>query len=555
MHSSTTQSFAEDVTIEDRVVKSTVQDLKIPHVDFAEFLRNAWNEEPDATALVDAPTGQRYSGRQLLENCERIAAGFQALGLERGDTVAFASANSVDLVMAFIAAVFAGAKITCVKTVFNEREMTRVLKITKPSVVYCEMESAEKIQEVCQNIPSVKALVAAGEREGMANMATLKKTPRNAFKRPAPADPEDVVIVFHSSGSTGLPKAGLISHRNIIAELVTFGYKNEGFSKGDIFLCYLPLMHAAPMWLLFTMLTHHVQVVLVSAKDLAQVLMPIPKYKVTTLVLYPTHGLHIVQRGLPPPLDVSSLRAVFIAGSSIPQQVLRQLGELFRGCLIIHGYGLTEACCAIAHTRGQCHDFKTAGIPMPHVNIKVVDIDTGKKLGPEECGEICVKGPTCFKGYLDAPEATAHVFDDEGYVRTGDTGYYTSRGELYVLDRIKEIIRCMDQQVAPAELEELLQEHPDVMQAAVAGVPHPEYLEAARAFVVLDGGRRPATEEEKETKKEALVNYIKGLVAPHKQLHGGIEFVDAIPQTETGKPHRRQLRDEYLQREGAKTAS
>lgn len=113
----------------------------------------------------------------------------------------------------------------------------------------------------------------------------------------------------------------------------------------------------------------------------------------------------------------------------------------------------------------------------------------------------------------------------------------------------------MDQQVAPAELEELLQEHPDVMQAAVAGVPHPEYLEAARAFVVLEGGRRPATEEEKETKKEALVNYIKGLVAPHKQLHGGIEFVDAIPQTETGKPHRRQLRDEYLQREGAKTAS
>ncbi|KAL3189813.1 hypothetical protein MRX96_020838 [Rhipicephalus microplus] len=156
-------------------------------------------------------------------------------------------------------------------------------------------------RKVCQNIPSVKALVAAGERNGMANIATLKETPRNAFKRPAPADPGDVAIVFHSSGSTGLPKAGLISHRNFIAELVTFGYKNEGLRKGDIFLAYLPLMHAAPMWLLFTMLTHHVQVVLVAAKDLAQVLMPIPKYKVTTLVLYPTHGLHIVQRGLPPP--------------------------------------------------------------------------------------------------------------------------------------------------------------------------------------------------------------------------------------------------------------
>ncbi|XP_037583086.1 uncharacterized protein LOC119466640 [Dermacentor silvarum] len=553
MAQESTQGFAEDVTIEDRVVKSTVQDLEIPDGDFAAFLLNVWNKEPDATALIDAATGHRYTGMEIVDACERIAAGFQAIGLEPGDTVAFASVNSIDLVMAFIAAIFAGAKITCVKTAFNEREMTRVLMTTKPSVIYCDMESADKVQDVCQHVPSVKALVTAGEREGMANIAKLRETPRNLFKRPVPADPEDVVIVFHSSGSTGLPKAGLISHRNFIAELVTFGYKNEGFGKGDIFLGYLPLMHAAPLWLLFTMLTHHVQLVLVAAKDLGSVLAPIAKYKVTTLILYPTHGLHIVQRGLPPTLDVSSLRAVYIAGSSIPQQVLRQLGQVFQGCLIIHGYGLTEACCAIAHTRGQCHDFKTAGIPMPYVSIKVVDVHTGKKLGPEECGEICVKGPTCFKGYLDAPEATASVFDDEGFVRTGDTGYYTSRGELYVLDRIKDIVRCMDQQVAPAELEELLQEHPDVTQAAVAGVPHPEYGEAPRAFVVLEEGQRPATKQEEEAKKAALAAYMKGLVAPHKQLHGGIEFVDAIPQTETGKPHRRQLRDTYLQRKEAAT--
>ncbi|XP_077497279.1 uncharacterized protein LOC144107920 isoform X1 [Amblyomma americanum] len=536
--------FAEDVVIEDRVVKSTVQDLEIPNVDFATFLRDTCENEPDATALIDASTGRRYTGAELKSTCESIAAGFQQMGLVPGDMVAFVSANSVDLVMAFIATIFAGAKIVCAKTTYNEREMTRLLKMTKPTVVYCDMQNVEKVKAISKDVPSVKAVVTTGDCEGTANFAALKETGRHQFERPAPADPQDVLIVFLSSGSTGLPKPGLITHYNFIAELVTFGYKNEGLRKGDVFLAYLPLMHSGPIWVLFTALTHHLQVVMLAATDLASLLAPIIKYKVTTLVLYPTHGQHLVQRGLPASLDVSSVQYIFIAGSSIPPQILRQLAQLFSKCIIIHGYGLTEVCCAVTHTRGMCPDFKTAGIPMPYVSIKVADVETGEKMGPGECGEICIKGPTCFKGYLDNPEATAAVFDGEGFVRTGDTGYYTARGELYMLDRLKDLIKCMDQQVAPAELEELLQEHPDVAQAAVTGVPHAEYGEAPIAFVVLKS--QPATEDERRAKTLALTAYIKSLVAPHKQLHGGVQLVDAIPQTETGKPHRRQLREAHM---------
>ncbi|XP_077495388.1 luciferin 4-monooxygenase-like isoform X2 [Amblyomma americanum] len=545
----TTGDFDEDVVIEDRVVKSTIQDLDIPRVDFATFLKNAWQKEPDMTAVIDAASGQRYTGADLEDACECISAGLQELGFEPGDMMAFVSANSVDLVQAFAAAIFAGSKIVCVKTGFNEREMTRLLKMTNPSVVYCDMANAEKTKQVCKNVPSVKALVVSGEYDGMVSFAKLKDTPRSQFQPPAAADPEDVLLVFQTSGSTGLPKAGLISHRNFIAELITFGYKNQGFHKGSVYLAYLPLMHASPLWLLFTMLTHHVESVVVAPTDLCAVLAPIPKYRVTTLILYPTHGQLIAQRGVPPSLDVSSVEAVYIGGSCVAPKVLRGLCQTFRGCIVVFGYGLTEVCCAISHTRGMCHDFKTVGIPMPYVSVKVVDVETSEKLGPGECGEICIKGPTCFKGYLDNPEATAAVFDEEGFVKSGDTGYYSARGELYVLDRIKDLIKCMDQQVAPAELEELLQEHPDVAQAAVAGVPHPEYGEAPLAFVVLD--RRPETEDDERVKKVAITGYIKDLVAPHKQLHGGVEFVDHIPQTETGKPHRRELRDSYLQKKEA----
>ncbi|XP_077495363.1 uncharacterized protein LOC144106427 [Amblyomma americanum] len=541
--------FAEDVVIEDRVVKSTVQDLEIPNVDFATFLKDAWRKEPDTTAVIDAATGKRYNATDLEDSCERIAAGLQGLGLKPGDTMAFVSANSVDLVEAFIAAIFAGAKIVCVKTGFNEWEMTRLLKMTNPSVVYCDLANVQKTKQVCKNVPSVKALVVSGDNDGMVSFSKLKETRRSQFETPAPADPEDVLLVFQTSGSTGLPKAALIRHRNFIAELVTFGYKNQGFCKGVICLAYLPLMHASPIWLIFTMLTHHVEVVLAAPTDLSAVLAPIPKYKVTTLVTYPTHGQLITQRGVPPSLDVSSVRAVYIGGSCVAPKVLRGLCQIFRGCIVVYGYGLTEVCCAIAHTRGTCRDFKTIGIPMPYVSVKVVHIETGEKLGPGECGEICIKGPTCFKGYLDNPEATAAVFDEEGFVKSGDTGYYSPRGDLYVLDRIKDLIKCMDQQVAPAELEELLHDHPDVSQAAVAGVPHPDYGEVPLAFVVLN--RRPATETEARAMKAAIADYIKDLVAPHKQLHGGVEFVDNIPQTETGKPHRRQLKDSYLQNQEA----
>ncbi|KAH9364199.1 hypothetical protein HPB48_011243 [Haemaphysalis longicornis] len=510
---------------------------------------------------IDAASGERITYADLEETCERIAAGFQDLGLQPGDTMAFISANSMDLVMAFIAAIFAGVKIACAKTTFNEREIEPVLNMTKPSVVFCDIFSAQKVRQACQGVTSVKVLVTTGDCDGMVNFAKLKDTPQSRFERAQNTSPGDIFTVFQSSGSTGLPKGVLITHRNFVAQLVTFGYKNAGVRNSKVFLLYLPVMHAGPFWLLFTMLTHHVELVLLAASDLASVLLPIAKYKVNNVVLYPTHGHHIAQRGLPPSLDISSMRYVFIAGSSIPPQVMRALANLFKDCKIVHGYGLTEGCCGVAYTRDTCYDFKTSGTPMPYVHIKVIDVDTGEKLNPGQYGEICIKGPACFQGYLGMPVATAAAFDNEGFVKTGkhlisglslpfrgDTGYYTARGELYVLDRIKDLIKCKDLQVAPTELEELLQEHPDVAQSAVTGVPHPEYGEAPRAFLVLNEEAGLADEGSLKKKRQEITEYIKGLVADHKQLHGGVEFVDAIPQTETGKPHRRNLRDAYVLR-------
>ncbi|XP_077544724.1 uncharacterized protein LOC144157881 [Haemaphysalis longicornis] len=549
-----THDMAEDVVIEDLVLKSSVQDLPIPNVDFATFIRNRLREHPGATALIDAATGQRYTNGDVETIAESVAAGLQELGLQPGDTVCFVSQNTADVIIAFIAASFAGAKTTFVKTTSTEKETERILSMTKPTVIFCDVESAATVDLACNNAASVKVRVTTGLYDGMVDFSKLKETPRSKYKQPPCASPQDVFTVFMSSGTTGLPKAALLTHYNFIAEIVTFGYKNPGVQKGHVFLAYLPVMHASSFWLCFLMMSHFVEIIIMASMDLSSVLPNIEKYKVSTIVLYPTHVMHMVQKGLPPSLDISSLRHVFIAGSATPPQILRGLAKLLPGIIIHHGYGLTEVCCAISYARKTCHDFKTVGTPIPGVSIKVVDVDTRKKLGPGQCGEICIRGPSCFKGYLDNADATAEMYDSEGYLKSGDTGYYSSRGELYVLDRIKFLIKCMDLQVAPAELEELLQDHADVVQAAVVGVPHSDYGEAPRAFIVLKADAQPKTTHEREAKRQEFVTNIENHVAVHKRLHGGVEFVDVIPQIPPGKPNRRQLREAFLSKTGTEVS-
>ncbi|XP_077537644.1 luciferin 4-monooxygenase-like isoform X4 [Haemaphysalis longicornis] len=215
-------------------------------------------------------------------------------------------------------------------------------------------------------------------------------------------------------------------------------------------------------------------------------------------------------------------------------------------------YGMTELTACITYSTPRPDNFKSVGSPVVFTEMKVVDVDTGKVLGPLEQGEIYVKGPSAFRGYLRRPQETADIYED-GFVRTGDKGFYSPDGCFFVSGRLKELIKCMDQQVAPAELEELLATDPAVRQVVVAGVPHPEFGEAARAFVVLENYHRP-TGPNAEALEECLAARLRDLVVDklsfHKHLHGGVEFVDSIPQTSSGKDMRRELKQSYIERYG-----
>lgn len=209
---------------------------------------------------------------------------------------------------------------------------------------------------------------------------------------------------------------------------------------------------------------------------------------------------------------------------------------------------MTETSGGICISPPQLVDFRNTGKPMAFTQMKVVDPETRQTLGPCEVGEICVKGAFVFKGYHGRPVDTAAAMH-EGFLLTGDVGYYDNEGTFFITGRLKDMIKCMDQQVAPTEIEDVLSEDPGVQQVIVVGVPHPVFGEAARAFVVLKQRFHPS-EEETVIQSEAtrIAELVAGKLSYHKHLHGGVEFVDSIPETGTGKQLRRAVRDAYIQK-------
>lgn len=315
------------------------------------------------------------------------------------------------------------------------------------------------------------------------------------------------------------------------------------FTVIDAYIGMLPFSHPLGFCVFCTMLAFGAKTVALPTLGIERLLMAAQKHENSMLLLYPTYIRYLIEAPIPEKLDLSGVRAILIGGSTTPMMYLKKLSKIFPRANVVCGYGLTEVSAAAVYCRRPCDDSTCLGPPVPFLEMKVVDVTTNQVLGPKECGEIRMRGPTVFKAYLNLPEETVKAFDEQGFFRTGDTGYYTVDGHFHVAGRIKDLIKCMDQQVAPAELETLLLSHPDIREVVVSGVPHSEHGEAARAFVVLRKGCQGD-----QVMEQNLKTFLKDMVAYHKQLHGGIEFLDQLPATETGKALRRELRDAYLKR-------
>ncbi len=495
-----------------------------PELSLPDFLAPAADRYAERTALISFD-GQTYSFAHTWESCRRLGRFLQDAGISKGDRVAIFSANSPEYFVTFFGILCAGATVTTLNPLYKERELLHQLEDCSATAIFAMGALSPIVESVRAHLPSLKHAFIIEDVWKIAADAPPDLGPVSINAR------EDIAALPYSSGTTGLPKGVMLTHYNLVSNVRQT--LTTGISSGyGTYLDFLPFFHIYGM------------VVLMAcgfAAGLPQVIMPrfdpalcldlIQRYKVTNLFAVPPALLALSHFPDTAKYDTSSLSMIMSGAAPLPAEVARAAAKAL-DTTVLQGYGMTETSPVTNVNPVTRIKDSTVGPPVADTVQKVVSLDDGRDLGVGEVGELLTFGPQVMKGYWNAPEATAETLPGGGWIRTGDIVSVDQEGYVTILDRKKEMIKYKGYQIAPAELEALLLEHPAVMDSAVIPKRDDESGEIPKAFVLLREGH--------ETSVEDLMRFVEQRVAPYKKVRE-IEFVEAIPKTASGKILRREL--------------
>lgn len=514
-------------------------------------LRRAFEEFADLTQFEYY--GKTYTYAQMRALAAQVAAALKAAGIRRGDRVALHLPNAPWHPIFFFGVMTAGAAVTHLSPLDAEAEIAHkvhdvdaklVISLTTP-------EFAKRFERLVQDpgFPPVYLCpdpVSAQGRDcpvppGMHAVEELL-----AGHEGAPYDPpvmalDEVALLQFTGGTTGTPKAAVLTHGNLSASVQTYNHTSlfePTSGPGKPGMLYAPLFHI--MGLTSSMLKRTMeggQMHLRLRFDAAAVVDDIEKHRITSLGGVPTTWIAIMQLPDIEKRDLSSLEYVGSGGAPLPVEVYNRIRQL-TGLKIRGGWGMTEtASNGTSVPRGMPDDkLGTIGIPLPGIDMAIVDTeDATRRLAPGETGEIIIKAPAVTRSYWQKPEETREAFVD-GYLLTGDIGYMDEDGYFYIVDRKKDLILSGGFNVYPLTIENAIHMHPDVAEALVIGVPDAYRGESAKAFVVMNKGAQPFT-------LEALQEFLTDKLGRH-EVPRHLEFRAELPRTSVGKASRKMLKDE-----------
>ena len=488
--------------------------------------RSAVAEAGDDVLAIEDDREYRYA--EIDRAARALAGGLGEMGLEPGERVAFVGPNCIEFIAAYLAVLQAG----CIAVPINVRlageEMAYILDDAEAAAVFVHADTRSPVENVLDDVPGVRRRIAIGfEADGYDSYDRLARSdPAGGVHRAEPG-PDDVAAVLYTSGTTGRPKGAMLTQGNIAfnAESAELGM---GFRADDRHLLAVVLFHVTGLnTVLPAAIRQRTSVVVTASPSPKEQLRLVEKHRATTLLGVPT--TFIMMAGLPDieQMDLRCLRLIAYSGAPMPIDTIRALDRRFPQADLMNFYGLTETtsiassldpACAVSHAA-------SIGKPAPRVEFRIAD-EGGAPRGPNEVGELCIRGGNIFKGYLNRPEATAGAFFDGGWFRTGDAALIDDDGFVFLRGRQTEMVIVGGENVYPVEVETVLCEHPAVREAAVLGMPDKVFGERVRAVVVL--------KQDAEATAADIRRYAAGRLAGFK-VPARVDFADALPRNPSGK--------------------
>lgn len=522
------------------VFRGPLAEVEIPQLSVYDYLFGSLNDDDlDRVAIVDGTSGAETSYRQLIGQIGLVAGALAARGLGSGDVVALHSPNLPIFASVFHGILRSGATATTVNALYTGEEIAGQLQDCRAKLIFTVSPLLDQAQAAAARagLTDERIIVIDGA-EGFASLRDLiaegNTAPEVSF------DPaEQIAVLPYSSGTTGRPKGVILTHRNLVANVAqSLAFLSS--TPDDRILAVLPFFHIYGMTVLLNMAFKvRARLVTMPRFDLAEFLRIVQDYRVSWAFIAPPIAVALAKHPLIDSFDLSSLNYLVSGAAPFDAALATAVADRLN-CRVTQGYGMSEMS-PVSHTIPVDRfdiPLSSVGVALPNIECKLVDPETGDEIelpttGVSAPGELLCRGPNIMRGYLGNEEATRNAIDPDGFLHTGDIATVDSNGFVYIVDRLKELIKYKGYQVAPAELEALLLTHPKIADAAVVAAHDAYGEEVPKAFVV----RQPGV----ELSADEVMAFVAERVAPHKKVRQ-VAFIEVIPKSSAGKILRKDLR-------------
>jgi long-chain acyl-CoA synthetase len=512
----------------------------------AGLIRHLARQQPDHEMLVLG--SERRTWNEEFDAACRVAQAARREGVGVGDRIAFLDRNGI----AYFDFLFGGSLIGAVNVAVNWRlaapEMGAIIDDSGAPVLAIHTDYLPALADMPSGLPAVRRIVVVGNA-GEASCTDPRAVPFDAWVEGCAAEdpghvgpPDEVSMQLYTSGTTGLPKGVMLTNANLSTAISEAG-KTFSITDDTVSLVAMPLFHIGGSGWALCAMSRGGRSVILRDVDPGVLLELVAVERITETFVVPAVLMMLLASPVLSSTDLSSLRLIFYGASPISEDVLVKCMSTF-GCDFCQVYGMTETTGAITALSFEDHDpdgprrglLRSAGKPHDSVQLRIVDPETGKDADVDEVGEVWTRSPYNMAGYWGKPDETARTIDSGGWLRTGDAGYFDAEGYLYLHDRIKDMIVSGGENVYPAEVENVLLSHPDVVDAAVIGVPDERWGETVKAIVVPAPG---ATIDQ-----SAVIDHCRRNLA-HYKCPTSVDQVEALPRNPSGKILKRELRAPY----------